>query len=81
MQNMKKLGWKANYFKSSDVTMLGHGCVVSQYPQFYERTKIYIKCYHVHMWEVIQVKRVNIFCKKIGFLHYQDQLKHFLWCQ
>ena len=36
IQNMYKLGWKAQLFKSADVSMLGHGCGVSQYPQFYE---------------------------------------------
>ena len=68
IRNMHKLGWKENYFKSADVPMLGHGCGVSQYPQFYGRTKR-IKCYHIHTWEAIQVKRVTNFCKKIGFLH------------
>ena len=38
-QNMHKLGWKAQLFNSDDVLMLGHGCGVSQYPQFYERIK------------------------------------------
>ena len=37
--NMHKLGWEANYFKSAHVSMLGHGCGISQYPQFYDRTK------------------------------------------
>ena len=32
--NMHKLDWKAQYFKSSDVSMLVHGCGISQYPQF-----------------------------------------------
>ena len=26
VQTMHKLGWKAQYFKSADVSMLGHGC-------------------------------------------------------
>ena len=34
IQNMHKLGWKANYFKPDDVSMLVHGCGVSQNPQF-----------------------------------------------
>ena len=37
VQNMYKLGWKAQFFKSDDISMLGHGCGVSQYPQFYDR--------------------------------------------
>ena len=40
VQNMHKLGWKAQYFKYADVSMLGHGCGVSQYPQFYYTKKI-----------------------------------------
>ena len=35
VQNMHNLGWKAQYFKSSDVLMLGHGFGFLQYPQFY----------------------------------------------
>ena len=35
VQIMHKLGWKAQYFKSADVSMLGHGSGVLQYPQFY----------------------------------------------
>ena len=37
IQNMHKLVWKAKLFKSVDVSMLGHGCGVSQYPQFYDK--------------------------------------------
>ena len=29
------LVWKNRYFTSADVSMLGYGCGVSQYPQFY----------------------------------------------
>ena len=64
IHNIHKLGWKAQYFNSADVSMLVHGCDVLQYPQFYGTIKK-IKCYHVHMWEVIQVKRVTIFFKKM----------------
>ena len=38
--------------------MLGHGCVVSKFTQLYGKIKIYIKYYHVHMWEVMSVKGV-----------------------
>ena len=61
---MHKIGRKENYFKSTDVSMLVHGFGVSQYPQFCEKIKIKINCYHFHMWEVIQVKRVTNFWKK-----------------
>ena len=33
------IGRKAQFFKSSDVSMLVHGCDVSQCPQFYDRIK------------------------------------------
>ena len=36
VQTMHKFCWKTQYFKSADVSMLGHGCGVSQYPQFYD---------------------------------------------
>ena len=36
IQNMHKIGWKAQFYKSADVLMLGHGCGVSQYPHFYD---------------------------------------------
>ena len=29
VQKMRKLGWRAQYFKSADVSMLVHGCGVS----------------------------------------------------
>ena len=41
IQNIHKVDWKAQLFKSADVSMLGHGCVLSQYPQFYDRIKKY----------------------------------------
>ena len=37
--NIHKLGWKAQYFKSADVSILVHGCGVSQYPQCYDTIK------------------------------------------
>ena len=69
IQNMHKLGWKAQYFKSSNVSLLGHGCVPSQYPQFYDTIKTYIKYYQFHTREDIQVKRVKKICSNHGFLH------------
>ena len=32
IQNTHKIVWKENYFKSSDVSMLGHACGVLQFP-------------------------------------------------
>ena len=54
IQNMHKHGWKAQFFKSADVLMLGHGCCVSLYTQFYDILKIYIKYYHVHMYNLFR---------------------------
>ena len=53
LQNMHNIGWKAQYFNSADVSMLGHGCGVSQYPQFYDNNnkkiqmlpRPYVGCY------------------------------------
>ena len=42
IQNIHKFCWEAQYWKPADVSMLGHGCGVSQYPQFYDTKKI--KC-------------------------------------
>ena len=39
VKNMHKFGWKWQYFKSADVSMLGHVCGVSQYPQLYYTKK------------------------------------------
>ena len=39
VQNMHKIGLNAQYSKSTDVSMLGHGCGVSQYPQFNDTNK------------------------------------------
>ena len=39
VQNMHKLVWKSQYFKSADVSMLVYGCGVAQYPQFYDTNK------------------------------------------
>ena len=68
VQTIHKPGWKAQYFKSDYVSMLSHGCGISQYPQFYDTQKK-IKCYHVYMWEAISAKRVANICTNHGFLH------------
>ena len=39
VHNMRKIGWKAQYFKSTYVSMLVHSCGVSTYPQFYDTIK------------------------------------------
>ena len=36
VQIMHNPGWKAQYFNSSYVSMLGHGCGLSLYHQFYD---------------------------------------------
>ena len=35
---MHKPYWRAQFFKSADVSMLAHSCGVSKYPQFYNST-------------------------------------------
>ena len=39
VQNMQKIDWKAQYFRSTDVSILVHSCGDSQYPQFYDINK------------------------------------------
>ena len=36
---MYKIGWKVNYFMSSDLSMLGCDCGVSSLSQFYDKIK------------------------------------------
>ena len=60
-KEMHQIGWKANYFNYSDVSILGHGCGVSQFPQCYDRIYKDIKYYHIHMWEVMKVKVMTFF--------------------
>ena len=67
IQNMHKLGWKSKLFKSADLLMLDHGCSVSKYHPFYDRILKYIKCYHVHIKEAIQVISVNFFARTMDF--------------
>ena len=35
VRNFHDIGWKNSYHTSADVSMLGYGCGVSQYPQFF----------------------------------------------
>ena len=35
VKTLHDTGWKNSYFTSADVSMLGYGCGVSQYPQFF----------------------------------------------
>ena len=37
MIKLNDAGWKNSYFASADVSMISYGCVVSQYPQFYDK--------------------------------------------
>ena len=39
IQNIHKIGGKVNYFKYDSVLVLGHGCGVSQFDQFYKKIK------------------------------------------
>ena len=35
VRNVHDTGWKISYHNSSDVSMIGYGCAVSQYPQLF----------------------------------------------
>ena len=50
IQNIHKLGWKSQLFNSDDVSMLVHGCGVSQYPQFYDRILKYQMLPRPYVW-------------------------------
>ena len=43
-ENLYDAGWGNNYFASADFSMLGYGCSVYQYPQFYAK---YLDMYQV----------------------------------
>ena len=78
VQNMHKFCWKAQYFKSADVSMLGHGCDVSQYPQFYDTNKnIYQMLPRPYVGSYSGEKDRQIFSNHI-LLHYPNRLKHLL---
>ena len=44
MRKLHDTGWKNSYHTSADVSMLGYGCGVSQYPQFFVE---YLFMYHM----------------------------------
>ena len=72
IQNIHNLGWKEQSLKSAGVLMLGHGCGVSQHPQFYDRIKNiyqmlqrpYVGSYigeNGHQWIIVLAKSVETF--------------------
>ena len=44
VRKLHDCGWKNSYHKYTDVSMLGYGCVVSTYPQFYDKD---LKSFHM----------------------------------
>ena len=81
IQNMHKLGCKEQLFKSSDVLMLGRGCGVSQYPQFYEKNEnIYPMLPRPYKRSYSGGKCPQFF-NNHRLLHYPNQLKHLLLFQ
>ena len=69
VQNMHKLGWKAQYLKSADVSMLGHGCGVSQYSHFYYTNKNKIQMLTRPYVGSYCSEKGHHFCRNHGFLH------------
>ena len=50
VRKLHDYGWKNSSHKSADVAMLGYGCGVSMYPQFFlVRIQRHFRCYHVHI--------------------------------
>ena len=81
IQNMHKLGWKAQFFKSTDVSMLGHGCDVSQYPQFYDIIKyIYQMLSRPYVGSYICEKGHNLF-QEPWIIALAKSVEIFLWFQ
>ena len=80
IQNMHKLSWKAQFFKSADVLMLGHGCGVSQYPQFYDRIKKYQMLPRPYVGSYSGEKGCQFFKNHI-LLNYPNQLERLVWFQ
>ena len=71
-----QIGWKANYFNSADVSMLGHGCGVSKFPQFYDIIKKQIlKCPYVGSYEG---EKGNLFLKEKWILDLEKSVELFM---
>ena len=60
---MHHVGWKANYFKSNDVSMFGHCFGVSQFPQFYDR--------HENKYQILPRPHVGSYKGKKGNLIFE----------
>ena len=65
---MHKLGCKAQFFKSANVLMLGHGCGVSQNPQFYDIIKDKYQMFpRPYVGSYIGKKGCNFFARTMGY--------------
>ena len=60
------IGWKANYFKSADVSMLGYGCDVSQLHQFFDRIQTKLNIPHPYVVSS-EGEKGNLLLKKMDF--------------
>ena len=38
IKRMHLAGWKDNYFSSAGISITGHGCGISQFSQFYDKS-------------------------------------------
>ena len=56
---MNYVSCKKNPSKYIDVSMIGNGCGVSQYPQFYNCKYKNLKCYHIHILVVFMDTRAK----------------------
>ena len=79
IRNMHNLGWKAQFFKSTDVSMLVHCCGVSYYPQFFDRIKnqmvprTYVGTY--------SGEKGHQFLHELWILTLSEEVESFLWFQ
>ena len=68
--NMQNIGWKSQFLKSVDVSMLSHGCGVSKYTHFYDiiKKKIYIMLPRLYVGRY-SGENSHQFFRNHGFLH------------
>ena len=78
IQNMQKLGWKAQFFTSSDVSMLSPGCGVSQYPHFDDTIKNKYQILPRPYVGSYIYEKGNQFFTNHGLLHYIKSVETFI---
>ena len=81
IQNIHKLGWKAQFLKFADVSMLVHGCDVSRYPQFYDRIKNICQMLPLPYVESYTGEKGRHFLQELWIIALSKSVETFLWCK